>query len=286
MKSNFPSPIFKKVPHFTSLFLSNARYYCENKNCLEITRKFSFVKREIHSLQNEHTLQINLCASVWKWKATYFATPVSVSVGVCLLSPPIKSSDSERGSLERGRRHINILSASTFGVFFFSWGALLLRHKKGGIKRSDAKHERSLLQARRMFKQIPAATSEHGLWELLITWKSSTSMQKRAALNVCDRCVWMFLFAVTLTGWDGLKSPQKNSSQPLFLSLSLAPSSVALQLSEVSGSWRATADLPRDRPWWDRKQCCTLAKKPSGGEEEDRGAQESCKMSMRCGGAL
>lgn len=195
MKSNFPSPIFKKVPHFTSLFLSNARYYCENKNCLEITRKFSFVTREIHSLQNEHTLQINLCASVWKWKATYFATPVSVSVGVCLLSPPIKSSDSERGSLERGRRHINILSASTFGVFFFfSWGALLLRHKKGGIKRSDAKHERSLLQARRMFKQIPAATSEHGLWELLITWKSSTSMHKKSSIKY----VWQMCLNVSL----------------------------------------------------------------------------------------
>lgn len=129
---------------------------------------FSFVKREIHSLQNEHTLQINSCASVWNWKATYFATPVSVSVGVCLLSPPIKSSDSERGSLERGRRHINILSASTFG-FFFLGCSLLLRQKKGGIKQSDAKHERCLLQAWRMFKQIPAATSEHGLWELLIT---------------------------------------------------------------------------------------------------------------------
>lgn len=39
-----------------------------------------------------------------------------------------KSSDSERGSLERGRRHINILSASTFGGFFL--GRSLVKAQK------------------------------------------------------------------------------------------------------------------------------------------------------------
>lgn len=50
---------------------------------------------------------------MWNWKATYFATPVSVSVGVCLLSPPIKSSDRTR-QLEKGSLHICILHAPTF----------------------------------------------------------------------------------------------------------------------------------------------------------------------------
>lgn len=50
---------------------------------------------------------------MWNWKATYFATPVSVSVGVCLLSPPIKSTDKLR-QLEKGRQHIYILHSPTF----------------------------------------------------------------------------------------------------------------------------------------------------------------------------
>lgn len=51
-----------------------------------------------------------MCASVCDWKRTGFATAVSATVGVCLLSPPIKSADAGDSALTFSSRPLSGLS--------------------------------------------------------------------------------------------------------------------------------------------------------------------------------
>lgn len=77
---------------------------------------------------------MNSCASVWNWKATYFATPASVSVGVCLLSPPLTSADSKEATRKKGDGRICIplaVPCTHFSLGFPCYGA-----------DSGARHER------------------------------------------------------------------------------------------------------------------------------------------------
>lgn len=71
-----------------------------------------------------------------------------------------------------------------------------------------------------------------------------------------------------------LQSCLRNSSRSQPPSLSILLSCCAPTLRGVP-SWLATADLPRDRAWWDRRQRCSSAKKT--------GRKESCKMSKYVG---
>lgn len=75
---------------------------------------------------------------MWNWKATYFATPLSVSVGVCLLSPPIKSAD--RKEAARKGEHLHSPCAH------FSWAPLVTTEVIRGARQHEL--HRGALQAR------------------------------------------------------------------------------------------------------------------------------------------